>query len=257
MDNPAVHIGCILLDDEPNNIDYLSALLYDHFPQVQVLAKVDNPIAGMLLIDELQPQLLFLDIEMPGMNGFEVLKELELANFEVIFVTAHNGYALHAFKVHAAGYLTKPINTKDFMAVVQKAIDRITSNQVSENIFSLLRHNATRQADTLALPTQTGYHFIKQEEIVYLESKGNYTQFHLQDNKKILISHQLGEYDKLLCPKIFFRIHEQYIVQLSCIAEYIKGEGVKLNNGHILPVAVRRKADLLSRFGKLVRQKNL
>jgi two-component system LytT family response regulator len=251
-------INCIILDDEAMNVQLLTNMLQQHCPQVKILAAETNAKKGITLIGELQPQLLFLDVEMPHMNGFETLKQLEPVNFEVIFVTAYGKYAVEAFEHHAAGYVTKPVNTEKLVAAVNAAIHRIEQKNINKNLFSLLEQN-TRQAapDKIPLSTANGLMFVKIADIMYCESSGNYTHFYMNDNKKIVVSRQLGEYEKLLPENNFTRIHDKFIINLNYIKEYIKGSGgeVVLENGKEIPVATRRKEDFLARFEKWLRRK--
>ena len=254
------NIGCIILDDELRNIQLLKSLVTEYCPQLQVLATEAEATRGLSLIKTLQPQLLFLDIEMPHINGFEMLKRLEPVNFEVIFVTAYSHYAVEAFEHHAIGYLTKPINTEKFIVAVNAAVERIEQKAFSKNLFSLIE-SSTKPAPVHKIPlsTSNGLVFVKQSDIMYCESSGNYTSFYTtESDKPILVSRQLGEYEKLLPDSNFTRIHDKYIINLSYIKEYIKGSGgdVVLENGKELPVASRRKEDFLSRFEKWIKRKN-
>ncbi len=250
--------GCIILDDEKRNVQLLKNLLQEYCPALQVLAVETDAAKGMLLIDELQPQLLFLDVEMPHLNGFELLRKLEPVNFEVIFVTAYSQYAVEAFEHHAAGYITKPVNTEKLVATVNAAIGRIEQKAISKNIFSLIE-SSTRQSQPQKIPLATsgGMVFVKITDIMYCTSSGNYTSFMMADDKTILVSRQLGEYEKLLPETDFIRIHDKYIINLAYIREYIKGSGgdVVLENGKELPVASRRKEDFLLRFEKWIKRK--
>ncbi|MBC7874485.1 MAG: response regulator transcription factor [Ferruginibacter sp.] len=255
-------ISCIILDDEAMNVQLLTRMLEQHCPQVNVLATETNARNGIILISELQPQLLFLDVEMPHMNGFETLKQLEPVNFEVIFVTAYGKYAIEAFEHHAAGYVTKPVNTEKLVAAVNTAVQRIEQKNINKNLFSLLEQSrlpiATGTApDKIPLSTTNGLVFVKIADIMYCESSGNYTHFYLSGDKKIVVSRQLGEYEKLLPENNFTRIHDKYIINLSYIKEYIKGSGgeVVLENGKEIPVATRRKEDFLARFEKWIKRK--
>ncbi len=253
-------LTCIILDDEPKNVQLLKNMLTTHCPQVQVLATESNAGKGLALIKELHPQLLLLDIEMPHINGFEMLKKLEPVNFETIFVTAYSHYAIEAFEHHAIGYLTKPINTEKLIAAIQAATERIEQKSFSKNLFSLIESSAKPvPAQKIPLSTTNGLVFVKLADIMYCESNGNYTTFFLaEENKPILVSRQLGEYEKLLPESDFTRIHDKYIINLSYIKEYIKGSGgdVVLENGKELPVASRRKEDFLSRFEKWIKRKS-
>ena len=219
---------------------------------------------GLVLIDELQPQLVFLDVEMPHLNGFDLLKKLEPVSFETIFVTAYSHYAVEAFEHHATGYITKPINADKLIAAVSTATKRIEEKNINKNLFSFLEKNTQAAApDKIPLSTSNGLVFVKLADILYCESSGNYTNFflcndaHQSATKKIMVSRQLGEYEKLLPETNFTRIHDKYIINLSFIKEYIKGSGgdVVLENGKELPVASRRKEEFLARFEKWIKRK--
>ena len=251
-------LTCILLDDEAGNLQLLKNMLAMHCPQLTILAAETNAEKGIQQISALQPQIVFLDIEMPRMNGFETLRKLEPVNFEVIFVTAFGKYAVQAFEHHAAGYVTKPVQAEKLQAAVNAATSRIEQKNVNKHLFSLLEQSSRDTApEKIPLSTTNGLVFVKISEIMYCESSGNYTNFILQDDKKIVVSRQLGEYEKLLPENNFTRIHDKYIINLSFIKEYIKGSGgeVILENGKELPVASRRKEDFLSLFEKWLRRK--
>ncbi len=251
-------INCIIIDDEAKNIKLLQNMLQMYCPSVNVLATDTEAKNGLLLIDEMQPQLVFLDVEMPHLNGFDMLKKLEPVNFETIFVTAYSHYAVEAFEHHATGYITKPINVEKLVAAVNTAIKRIEEKNINKNLFSFLEKNTqTAAPDKIPLSTSNGLVFVKLAEILYCESSGNYTNFYLYNDKKIMVSRQLGEYEKLLPEACFTRIHDKYIINLSFIKEYIKGSGgdVVLENGKELPVASRRKEEFLARFEKWIKRK--
>lgn len=251
-------ISCIIVDDEAKNIKLLQNMLAMYCPAVNVLATDTEAKNGLLLISELKPQLVFLDVEMPHLNGFDLLKKLEPINFEVIFVTAYSHYAVEAFEHQATGYITKPINTEKLIAAVNTAIKRIEEKKINKNLFTLLEQNSKEAApDKIPLSTTNGLVFVKLAEILYCESSGNYTNFYLCTGNKIMVSRQLGEYEKLLPEVNFTRIHDKYIINLSFIKEYIKGSGgdVVLENGKELPVAARRKEDFLARFEKWIKRK--
>lgn len=252
-------ISTIIIDDEPKNIKLLQQMLETHCPQLEITASESDAKKGLLLLTEKQPQLLFLDVEMPHLNGFDLLKKIEPISFEVIFVTAYSHYAIEAFEHHATGYITKPVNAEKLVAAVNTAIKRIEEKNINKNLFSMLEQNTRQQApDKIPLSTSNGLVFVKISDIMYCESSGNYTHFYLCDDKKILVSRQLGEYEKLLPENNFTRIHDKYIINLHFIKEYIKGSGgeVVLENGKEIPVATRRKEDFLARFEKWIRRKS-
>ncbi len=252
------NIKTILVDDEMNNLQFLESLIKENCLSLEIIETASNTYDALLMIQELQPQLVFMDIDMPGMTGFELLKKLEPLSFEVIFVTAYNQYALEAFEYNAVGYVTKPIATDKLILAVDKAIKKIADQKYTEQIFSLLENvHQKSTTDKIALPTMQGLQFVKIEKINYCESSGNYTNFFLTDNTKIMVSRQLGEYEKLLPVDTFVRIHDKHLINLSSIKEYIKGNGgeVVLEDGSRLTVAARRKDELLSRFEKWLRKK--
>ena len=252
-------INCIIIDDEAKNIKLLQNMLQMFCPAVNVVATDTEAKNGLLLIEELKPQLVFLDIEMPHLNGFDLLKKLEPVNFETVFVTAYSHYAVEAFEHHATGYITKPIKSEKLIAAVNTATKRIEEKNINKNLFSLLEKNTQAAApDKIPLSTSNGLVFVKLAEILYCESSGNYTIFYLCNDKKIMVSRQLGEYEKLLPEANFTRIHDKYIINLSFMKEYIKGSGgdVILENGKELPVASRRKEEFLARFEKWIKRKS-
>ena len=253
------NIPCAIIEDEPNNVKLLTNMIGDYCPLLNIIIKESDAKNGLLLIEELQPQLIFLDVEMPHLNGFDVLKRLEPVNFEVVFVTAYNKYAVEAFEAHATGFITKPVVAEKLIAATENAIKRITEKNINKNIFSLLAQNSKEaQSQKIPLSTLSGLLFVKINDIMYCESSGNYTNFYMLDNRKIVVSRQLGEYEKLLPENTFIRIHDKYIINLSYIKEYRKGSGgeVVLENEKEIPVAARRKEDFLSRFEKWLRKKS-
>ena len=255
-----MNLTCVILDDESRNVALLKKMLATYCPRVEVIATETNANHGLALIKELKPQLLFLDIEMPHINGFEMLKQLEPVNFEVIFVTAYSHYAVEAFEHHAIGYITKPINTGKLVSAVNAASERIEQKAFSKNLFSLLESTAKpAPVQKIPLSTANGLVFVKLADIMYCESSGNYTSFFLaNETKAILVSRQLGEYEKLLPETEFIRIHDKYIINLYFIKEYIKGSGGEavLENGKELPIASRRKEEFLARFEKWLKRRS-
>ena len=250
-------IQSLIIDDEPNNINLLQNMLRKHCPEVTVTSTESDALKGLKLIEALQPALVFLDIQMPKLNGFELLKKLEPIHFEVIFVTAFAEFAIEAFDYHAIGYVSKPIAAKKLKEAVDRAKLRIEEKQSKENIFSMIESRMHQQEETkIPLSTMTGLLFVNKEEIMYCESSGNYTYFFMKDGKKIMVSRQLGEYEKLMTDTFFVRIHDKYIINLKYVTEYIKGRGgeIKLNNLINLPVSINRKDNLMARFEKWLKR---
>jgi two-component system, LytTR family, response regulator len=250
-------IKAIIIDDEEQNIKLLKNMLQMHCDNVEVIGAFMEAKAGIMAIKKEQPQLLFLDVEMPTLNGFDVLKLLEPINFEVIFVTAFSHYAVEAFEHNAIGYVTKPINSEKLVAAVKAAERKISSAEFGASSLIHTVDQLTQASDKIPLSTTNGLVFVKLEDVMYCESSGNYTNFFMQDAKKIMVSRQLGEYEKLLPEANFCRVHDKYIVNLKYIKEYLKGTGGELilDNGAGLPVSTRRKEDFMARFEKWLRKK--
>jgi two-component system, LytTR family, response regulator len=250
-------IKAIIIDDEEQNIKLLKNMLQMHCANVEVIETCTEAKAGIMAIKKEHPQLVFLDVEMPTLNGFDVLKLLEPINFEVIFVTAFSHYAIEAFEHNAIGYVTKPINSEKLIAAVKSAEKKIGSADFASTPIAQTVEQLSHASDKIPLSTTNGLVFVKLEDVMYCESSGNYTNFFMQDAKKIMVSRQLGEYEKLLPEANFCRVHDKYIVNLKYIKEYIKGTGGELilDNGAGLPVSTRRKEDFLARFEKWLRKK--
>ena len=252
-------IQCIIIDDEPASLEFTEILVRKHFSHIHIHAVTTDPEEALTLLQSTHPQLVFLDIDMPGISGFELLKQAEPLTFEVIFITAYNEYAIQAFDFNAVGYITKPVETEKFVQTVNKALQRITEKQHHQHLFSLL-DLALQTKNTpgkIPLATSKGLLFINIADITYCESKGNYTVFHLANAQPILVSRQLGEYEKLLPETDFCRVHDSYLIHISYLREYIKGTGglVLLENNVEIPVAKSRKELLLHRYKKWLRAK--
>lgn len=250
-------LRCILLDDELNNVILLEKILHRKCPQLTVVGTETNPLNGLKLIEELQPDLVFLDIKMPGLNGFDLLKKLEPLTFEVIFVTAFSEFAMEAIEHLAIGYLTKPILDEKLLIAVHHAEERITQKNTRSDIFSLLEARINRPEQVkISISTLNGMIFENEEDIIYCESSGSYTNFYTAKGKKLIASKPLGEYEKTLPEGYFVRIHDKYIINLRYVNEYIKGRGgeIKLHDVLTLPVSANRKDHLIARFERWMKR---
>jgi len=196
--------------------------------------------------------MIFLDIEMPIMNGFTLLQKLDYRNFELVFVTAYDHYALKAIKYSALDYLLKPVEVEDLKAAVKKAIEK-KQNLPNKRLEFLLENmiSNNKRLNRIAISSVEGLQFIRVENIVYLEASGNYTNVHLAEKKKYLSSRNMKEYEDLLPPDNFIRIHNSYIINKNFVEKYIRGEGgqVVLEGNITLDVSKRRKSDFLSLIG--------
>jgi len=241
-------IKAILIDDEKNSRESLRKKLQVHCPNVQVIAECANGLEGIAAIEAHQPDVVFLDIEMPHMNGFTMLQQLPQKNFALIFTTAYNQYAINAIRHSALDYLVKPVEVTELVNAVAKVTEQqrqpIQSAQLS--ILEQLIAKETAPA-RIAVATQSGLEIIYISNIIYLEATGNYTYIYLSDEKPLLASKTLKEFEDILPTDQFFRIHNASLVNVSAIKKYNKGEGgqVVLTNGTLLDVARRRKEELM------------
>ncbi len=247
-------IKAILIDDERNGREILLALLEKFCQEVEVVATADSAEVGLELIQVVQPQLVFLDINMPGMTGFEMLERLPQINFELIFVTAHDTYALKAFKFSAIDYVLKPIDLEDLQKAVKKATEKLgvqTSGGAIKykELFHNIR-NIQNPFDKIGLATRDGLIFVKISDIIRLESDVNYTWFILSGGEKILASKTLKEFEEMLEDYNFYRIHKSHLINLSHLQRYIKGEGgsVVMSDNSEVDVSRRNKEGLMKRL---------
>jgi len=244
----------IIIDDELSGREVLQKLIEKHCPDLVVLKTLNSIETGLASIKEDKPDLVFLDIQMPKGSGFDLLNQLDKIEFEVIFVTAHDDFAIRAFKYSAVDYLLKPLKVAELINAVDKARTRVEANQKKENLsFLSERMNPAKKGmmnNKMLLPTLGGYHITDVSDIAYCASESNYTHFHFVDGKSILVSKTLKEFESILLEHNFFRIHRSYIINLNCIAKYNKGKGgeVVMKNGAILEVSREKKDEFLQLF---------
>jgi two-component system, LytTR family, response regulator len=242
-------IKALIIDDEKHCIDNLQWQLNKYCPEVEVAAVCMNAENGLNEIYRQQPQLVFLDVEMPGMSGFEMLEKLTDINFDIVFTTAFNQYAIRAIKFGALDYLVKPIDKDELHAAVDKVIKHTRSESLKQltALLTHIRKSNDLSFQKIALPTLHGYELIPLNNIMYCESKSNYTNIHLNNSQQILVSRTLKDIEELLDSEPFFRIHNSYLVNLQYAIRYTKGEGgfLVLNNDITLPVSRNKKEELL------------
>jgi two-component system, LytTR family, response regulator len=249
-------ITAILIDDEVNSRNALLKKIKLHCPSIQIVAECSGAEEGIIAIEKHQPQVIFLDIEMPRMNGFAMLEKIEHKNFNIVFTTAYNQYAINAIKFGAFDYLVKPIDVEDLVIVAKKLAEQKQHQNNNERLDILLQQlGATNIAkpQKIAVAVQSGLELIAIDSIVYLEAIGNYTQLHFTDGKKLMASKTLKEFEDLLELNAFFRIHNASLINLVYVKKYVKGDGgqVLLTNDILLDVARRRKEELIEMLIKI------
>ncbi len=247
-------IKAVLIDDEANNNESLNSLIGKYCPTVKVVGMANNIESGVLLINETLPEIVFLDVEMPFGNGFDLLNKLAPINFAVIFVTAFDKYAINAIKYSALDYILKPVDIQELKAAVEKAISNYQKTDHNKRVDNLLFNMTTRKSLThkVALSSQQGLLFENVENIICLNASGNYTIVYTNNNRKLLITKTLKEFEDLLPEDFFCRIHHSFIINLNYIKKYFKGRGgiVEMENGLKIEVSARKKSEFLSKFSK-------
>jgi len=244
----------VIIDDEPHAREKMLLLLQKYCPDVTVVGTAKDATEGLSLITSQQPDLVFLDIEMPVLSGFDLLRQLDTINFEIVFATAHDQYAIKAIKFSALDYLVKPIDFEQLQQSVQKAMKRI-SEKTSAVQYQVLKENLQQKnpvMEQLAIPAQTGMLFIKVADILYCEADSNYTHIFMANGQKIVSSRTLKEYEELLKDNGFIRIHHSYLVNREYVKEYDRREGgqLVLKGGVSLTVSRRKKEEVMERLKK-------
>lgn len=245
-------IRSVIIDDEQHCVRSLLSDLQKHCPSVEVLETCASAKEAILAIKKISPDLIFLDVEMPWMNGFEMLEILGDINFSIIFTTAHDEFAAKAFRISAVDYLLKPIDANDLKEAVQKAEMKIEAGSSVQHINNLLRNIRQPFAEhKIALPQRDGYEFIEVASIMYCQAEGAYTKVFINDKKPMLISKTLGDVEELLPPELFLRIHHSTLINISCIAQFLRTDGgyVVLKTGEKLSVSKAKKEMLMARLG--------
>jgi two-component system LytT family response regulator len=243
----------ILVDDEPDGIRTLKKMLELHCPEVDVVATCPNAATAEAKLTELRPDLVFLDVQMPGKSGLEMLADLPDSNLKVIFVTAHNEYVLQALQFSAVDYLMKPVDEDRLVEAVDRVKRRLMDEQ-DESPTATLLHNIKNAGSPLemrlCLPTQKGFTIVKLEDIIYCEAQRSYTVFRLDANKSVMVSRPLFDYERLLIDTSFLRIHKSFLINLLHVKEYERGEGgtVIMSNGMEIEVSRRKKEIFLEKI---------
>ncbi|WP_394992277.1 LytR/AlgR family response regulator transcription factor [Emticicia sp.] len=244
----------IIIDDEPNAVELLVLRLAQKCPQIEVVAQFTNSVKGVEAIKLHQPDIVFLDIEMPQLNGFQVLEAVEDIPFHLIFVTAYDKFALKAFRYSAIDYLLKPIETQELIEAVSKVEKQIKTSKEQVNHFRNQYQNFNKTLpDKIALPYQNGVTFVAIKDIVYCEADNTYTKVFMNDGQHFLVTKTLLSIQEVLEEREFLRVHRQYIINLNQIKKYVKGEGnyLIMNNDKSIPIGRSQKDKLIEKFGWL------
>lgn len=247
-------IKTIIIDDEQNARENLKLILADFCKDVNVIGEADSAVSARKIIAKHKPDLLFLDINMPNEDGFELLASIKNKNFSVIFITAHNQFALKALKAGAIDYIEKPIDVEDLQIAVSK-INVKTGVDVDFTMIKTLlaeyknESKAESKAETIAVPTLSGYEILKAEDIVHLEADESYTRIFLADGTKCISSMTIARYEKVLDNNTFFRVHKSHIINTRHhLKEFNRHDGnlAIMDTGEMIPVARRKLSGFIS-----------
>ena len=242
-------ITTVLIDDEKNALEVLQWQLQTYCAGIHVMAACTNPTEGIAAIQRYRPDLIFLDIEMPKKNGFEILLSFPEPFFDTIFTTAYNQFAVKAFKAAAFDYLLKPIDAEDLVATVQRYEKNRSTQNLQQQLTFLLQQFGQPPAlpEKVPFTTATAVHFIQPGTIVYCESSSNYTILYFADAPKLVISKTLSEIAETLGRYDFYRVHHSFLINLRQVERYVKTDGgyIEMTNGSQVPVSRKQKEEVL------------
>ncbi|MBL0330952.1 MAG: response regulator transcription factor [Bacteroidetes bacterium] len=248
-------IKAIIVDDELGARESLSKMLEKNCKQIEVVAKVDSMLSAFEAITNKEPDLVFLDIEMPNGNAFDLLEKFKKINFNIIFTTAYDHYAIKAIKFSAIDYILKPIDPEELVNAVRRFEGQHGQKESLDKQFKTLLSNVKpeNKLKKVGIPDGDGLIFINLSDIIRCDSDGNYTFFILTNGKKIIASRTLGEYEQMFADDNFFRIHRSHLINLEHVKKYIKGEGgyVVMSDNSQVEVSRRNKTDFLEKLSHL------
>jgi len=248
QDKPSDMLRAIIIEDEEKSREGLRNLLEKFCEGVEVVALAGDVAHGVAAILKHNPQLVFLDIEMPGENGFELFTYFDKPDFDVIFTTAYDQFAVQAFRLSAVDYLLKPIDLEELRAAIDKAQDR--QAQQSSHL-DVLQHNLKPdQPHKVALPTGEGFQFVLTDDILRCEADGNYTQFFLTNGNKMLVSKTLKEFDQLFAERAFFRAHRSHLINLRYVSKYTRAKApiITMEDGSQITLAPTKRESFLAQM---------
>jgi len=240
----------ILVDDEMNALEALEWKLNRYIDTVEIISKCNTPAEAIQRIEKEKPDLVFLDIEMPEMDGFTLLKRLSYRDFDLIFTTAHDEFALKAIKVSAIDYLLKPIDKDELITAISKVNTARKGNKLEDKLESLFTNLSTNKLDKINISADGKIYLLEKNDVVMLKSDKSYTTLFLESGKEILVSKTLKEVEKKFDYPEFFRVHNSYLINMNHVKEFLRSMGGELimSNGMSASISRNKKAELLDRL---------
>jgi len=244
----------VIIDDETDAVDFITSIIDEYCTGLEVAGKAFNVAQGVEVINKLKPDLIFLDVEMPNGTGFDLLARFPEKNFDVIFITAFNHYAIKAIKFSAVDYILKPINISEFIEAVNRVIQKKGSSPYTgnENFEALLENIRSAHPTRLVIPTSDGREYLNPNDIIRIEADRSYSWFFINGKRKILVSKHLKEFQELLNDRNFFRPHNSHLINLDFVRKYVRLDGgyIEMSDGSQVPVSRNRKDLFLAHMSR-------
>lgn len=245
--------SCVIVDDEAAARQLIRGYLEKFFPNYRIVGEAAHVADAVEIIDEAKPDLVLLDFDLQLGTGFDVVKRSSFQQFSVIFITAYNQYAIDAFRIAAIDYLIKPLRVQDLREALNRFESRKTDASAEKSVIKVLIENIESNSNDLnrmVLPTLNGFEIVRVSDIIRCESERNYTTFILSDNKQIIVSKTMKDFEQILTGFGFFRIHQSHLINLTAVKKYFRGQGgeVEMSDGTIIPVSRNKKDEFLKLF---------
>ena len=245
-------LKAVIVDDELASRETLASYLKNYCPDIELVADADSVKSGLEIIKKHKPEVVFLDIEMPYGNAFDLLEQIDHVDFDLVFVTAYSNYAIKALNMSASYYILKPISIDELINAVEKIKSERNSGDISIQSKILIENiqSANKQNHKIVLPQLNGFDVIKVNEIIRCQANDNFTEFYLTNGTKKLISRTLKFYEDILKDFDFVRIHKSHLINLQYVTKYMKGKGgqVEMTDGSVVDVSANQKASFLEKF---------